>query len=158
MQICSNVKVQQGRVPLEIQRMVGVSGLQGRAGSEPVGPHGGTVGGKVPHAVHQVVPLFNDVSPGGPDGGMLREGEQVPEGLPVFRVKGGIAHRLHIIGPGGPLGVDVEHQKAVVSVGKGDALHRLQRGVQGIRRGGGGVDAHADQGMLSPGPQDVPVF
>ena len=66
--------------------------------------------------------------------------------------------RLHVIGAGGTLGVDVEHQKAVVSVGQSNALGGLQGGVQGVRRGGGGVDAHADERLFTPGTQDVTVF
>ena len=73
-------------------------------------------------------------------------------------MEGGVAGRLHIVRPGSPLGVDIEHEKAVIAVVQGDALGRLQSGVQGVRGRGGGVDPDTDQGILSPGPQQVPVL
>ena len=157
-QIGGNLEGQQLGVLPQVQRVVGVAGLQQGAGGVPPGAHGLPVRQEVPHAVHQVPPLLDDVPPGGPDRGLRREGEQVPERLPVLIMELPVAHRLHVVGAGGPLGVDVEHQEAVVSVGVGDALHGLQRGVQGVRRGGGGVDADADQGLLPPGAQDVPIL
>ena len=157
-QISVDVEGQQLRVPLEIQRVVRMAGFQQGAGGEPLGPGGAGVGGKVPHTIHQIPPLLNDVPPGGPQGGGRGQREEIPEGPSVLRMEHRVAGPLHIVGPGGPLGVDVEHQKAVVPVGKRDPLGGLEGGVQGVRRGGGGVDAYADQGLPAPCAQDVPVF
>ena len=85
-----------------------------------------TVSGEIPHTVHEVIPLFDDVPPGGPDSRGLRKGEKIAEGFPVLFVESAVAHPLHIVRPGGPLGVDIEHEKAVIAVVQGDALGGLR--------------------------------
>ena len=40
-------------------------------GGVPLGAHGLTVSGKIPHAVHQIIPLQNDVAPGSPHRRMI---------------------------------------------------------------------------------------
>ena len=69
-----------------------------------------------------------------------------------------IADLFHIIRRGCPLGIDVEHDKGVKAVAQGDALNGFQGIVQRIRLGGGGVDADADERILSPGAEDIPVL
>ena len=137
---------------------MGMAGFQQRSGSIPSGACGLAVCQKVTHAVHQIVPLHDDVAPRSPDGGLFGEGQQVAESLPVLCVQGLIAGTLHVVRMGGSLGVDIEHQEAVIPVGKSDSLGGLQRGIQRVRRGGGGVDADADQGTLPAGSQNVTVF
>ena len=83
-QIGFNVKLHQSGVPLEVQRMVGVAGLQRRTSGEPSGPGGAALCGEVPQAVHQVGPLFNDVAPGCPDGGPGRKRQEVGEGPEIL--------------------------------------------------------------------------
>ena len=73
-------------------------------------------------------------------------------------MEGLVADLVHVLRSGGPLGVDVKHEKAVVPVPLGDALHRLQGVVQIPRGCGGWVDANADERVLSPGAQQVPVL
>ena len=105
----------------------------------------------IPDAVFQVASLFDHRAPGGPYGGRIGQGEHIAEGLHVFSVEQGIANLFHGIRVCGPLGVDVEHEKAVVTVAQGDALDGLQGVVQVVRLGGGGVDADADQRLLPAG-------
>ena len=52
---------------------------------------------------------------------------------------------VHIVGVGGTLGINVEHDPAVEPVGGGQPLHAFQGGVQRAGLGGAGVDADADQ-------------
>ena len=138
--------------------MVRMPGFQQRPGSEPPGAGSLSVCGKIPHTVHEVIPLFDDISPCRPDGGLLRKGQQVAEGFSVFRVKGGIARWLHVIRPGGPLGIDIEHEETVVAVIQCDPLGGLEGWIQRIRRGGRGVDPYADQGLQAAGSQNVTVL
>ena len=69
--------------------------------------------------------------------------------LSVFPMELPVAHWLHVIGTGSPLGIDIEHQKTIIAVGQGNALYGLQCGVQGIRRGGGGIEAYTWKGLYT---------
>ena len=69
----------------------------------------------------------------------------------------GIHGLFHGIGIGGTLGIDIEHDEAVIAVAQGDSLHGFQGIVQGVGLCGGGVDANADERIAAPGAQDVPV-
>ena len=102
-----------------------MAGFQQGTGGVPPGAGGLAVRRKIPHTVHEVLPLHDDVAPGGPHRRLVRQGEKIAEGLAVLRVESGVQGRLHIVRPGGPLGVDVEHEEAVISVGQGDALGGL---------------------------------
>ena len=112
------------------------------------------------YALGKIWPLFNDGAPGGPDGRRSApvQGEGVVKSLQILLVELGVVGQLHIIRIGSTLGVDVEHQKAVEAVVQGDTLHRLQSVVQIVRGRGGGIDPDADQGVFSPGAQDISVF
>lgn len=73
----------------------------------------------IPYAVSKVGALFDNCSPCCPDGrapGAINAGEYVLEGLHVFLVKRLIKHFVHMVGTGGALGIDIEHDKAVVAV------------------------------------------
>ena len=139
---------------------MGVALFGALSGGEPLCPPLMPQGDHVPDAGWQVVSLFNDGAPGGPHGGMARrvQGQGIVKGPHVLPVEGQVALRLHVIGPGGPLGIDVEHEEAVKPVVQGHTFHRLQGVVQVVRGGGGGVDAHADQGVLPPGAQDITIL
>ena len=117
-------------------------------------------GNHVPDTGGQIVPLFDDGAPGRPDGrlSVLVEGEDIVKGLHVLLVERLIAVLFHVVRVGGPLGVDVEHDKAVKAVVEGHPLHRLQGVVQIVGGGSGGVDAHTDEGALAPGGQNVSVL
>ena len=140
--------------------MMGVALFGALSGGEPLCPPLMPQGDHVPDAGWQVVSLFNDGAPGGPHGGMARrvQGQGIVKGPHVLPVEGQVALRLHVIGPGGPLGIDVKHEEAVKPVVQGHTFHRLQGVVQVVRGGGGGVDAHADQRLLAPGAQNITVF
>ena len=153
-----DIKIQKRGILSQIQGMVGVTGFEQRAGSEPAGACSFSVGYEIPHAVGQIVPLFNDIAPGSPHGRSGGKREQISESLAVFLVEQRIESLFHIVRPGGPLGIDVEHEKAVIPVGMSNALHRFQGGVQSFRRRGGRVDADADEGVLSPGAQNITVL
>ena len=129
-------------------------------GGVPSCPMGLANGDHIPDAGGQVIPLLNDGAPGCPDGGLGIgiEGEHIVKGLHILPVEGLVAVGLHVVRVGGPLGIDVEHDEAVKAVVESHPLHRLQGVVQIVGGGGGGVDAHTDQGPLAPGGQDVTVF
>ena len=74
------------------------------------------------------------------------QGESVIKGFQIFLVELSIIRQLHIIWIRGPLGIDVEHHKAVEAVVQGDALHRFQSIVQAVGGGCGWIDPDADQG------------
>ena len=112
----------------------------------------------IPDTVRQILPLFNDGTPGCPDGRILRNRQHIAEGFQILPVENRVADLLHIIGRGGPLGIDIEHDEAVETVAQGNPLHGFQGVVQRIGPGGGGVDADADQRILPPGAQNVSVF
>ncbi len=139
---------------------MGVALLGVLPGAQPPGAVFLSNGHHVPDTVPQIGPLLDDGPPGRPDcRGKARAhpGEHIPEGRHVLPVEVLVAVPVHVLGPGGPLGVDVEHEEAVVPVAQGDPLDRFQRVVQLPRRGRGGVDADADEGILPPGPQQIPV-
>ena len=120
-------------------------------------------GANVDHIVDaggEVVPLFDNGAPSAPDrrGSGLVQGEGVSEGLQIFPVQILVIDLFHVIRIGGPLGVDVEHNEAVVAIVEGHPLHGLEGVVQVVWGGGGGVDAYADQGLFSPCAQNVTVF
>ena len=130
------------------------------SGGEPAGIAVLADGDHIPYTFGEIIPLLDDGAPCGPDGGRacLVQREDVVKGLHIFGVEGLVVGHLHVVGVGGPLGIDVEHDEAVIAVAQCDALHRLQGIVQIVGGGGGGVDAHTDEGFLSPGAQNVTVF
>ena len=75
----------------------------------------------------------------------------------VFIAQGAVGGLVHIVGVGGALGVDVEHDPAVKAVGGGKALHTFQGGVQCAGLGGAGVDANAYQRVGANAAQYVTV-
>ena len=158
LQIAFRVERLQLFVLPQVQRMVGVALFADGTGAEPLGVVLPADGQHIGNTFGQVLALFDDGTPGGPDRRLFADGEQVAEGLHVLLVEPQVALLLHIVGPGGPLGVDVEHQEGVKPVSVGDPLDGFEGVVQGVGLRRGGVDAHADQGILSPGPQDVPVL
>ena len=91
-------------------------------------PHRAPIGSNADHisdTVWQIVSLFNDSPPGGPDGRsagpIQREG--VIKGLHIFPVKIRVVGTLHIVWIGSPLGIDIEHDKAVIAIIESHALH-----------------------------------
>lgn len=48
----------------------------------------------------------------------------------ILPVEGLVALGIHVLRSGGSLGIDIEHQKAVVAVARRDPFHRFQRIVQ----------------------------
>ena len=82
----------------------------------------------------------------------------VAEGGHVLPVQPRVQLPVHIVGPCGPLGVDIEHYPAVETVAGGDAGDGFQGVVQIVGPGGGGVYAYADKGVLAPGAQDVTIL
>ena len=118
----------QPAVLTEVQGVVGVALFRPLPGGVPGRPMGLADGNHVPDTGGQIVPLFDDGAPGRPDGGLsvLVEGQNIVKGLHVLLVERLIAVLFHVIRVGGPLGVDVEHDKAVKAVVEGHPLHRLQ--------------------------------
>ena len=118
-------------------------------------------GDHVPDTVPEIGAFFYDGAPSRPNRrGKTRPhlGEDIPKRRHILPVEGLVALGIHVLRSGGSLGIDIEHQKAVVAVARRDPFHRFQRIVQVPRRRGGGVDPDTDQGILSPGPQQVPVL
>ena len=142
--------------------MVGVPLLGAGPGAEPAGAVALAQLHHVPHAAGEIGAFFDHRAPGGPDGGPLavcRRPRQEPgKGPHILPVQLLVALPIHVVGPGGPLGIDVEHDPAVKAVSRRDAGDGFQGVVQVLRRGGGGVHPDADQGLLPPGAQDVTVF
>ena len=103
--------------------MVGVALFGDGAGAVPLGAEFLTGGQHIPDAVGKIVPLFNDGAPGGPDRRLFGNGQHIPEGLQILPMEGLVADLFHIIGGGGPLGVDVEHDERIKAVAVSDALH-----------------------------------
>ena len=150
-QIRFHVKGLQFLILAQIQRMVGMPLFGDGAGAVPAGAVFPANLQHIPDALGQILPFLNNSPPGRPYGGGGREGENIAEGFHVFMVKSGIAGPFHGIRVCGPLGIDVEHEKAVKAVAQSDSLHGFQRVVQLVRSGGGRVDADADQGPFAPG-------
>ena len=124
----------------------------------PPGPMLLANGNHLLQAVPKVVPLFNDGPPGGPHRGPLRQGQNVVKGPHILPVQLGVQRPFHVVRRGGPLGVHIEHDKGVKSIPQGDPLHALEGRVQCPGPGGRGVDADADQGIFSPGAQNISVL
>ena len=103
--------------------MVGVALFGDGTGAIPAGAVFFAQQQHIPDTVRKILPLFDDGTPGGPDGGLIRNGQHIPEGFQVFFVQGGVADLLHIVGRGGSLGIDVEHDETVEAVAMGDPLH-----------------------------------
>ena len=112
----------------------------------------------VAHTVPQIRAHFDDGSPCRPDGRTLRQRQYVIKRRHIFPMKGLIEGFLHMLRVGRALGIDIEHEKAVVAVGKRDALDRFERIVEIVGRSRGGVDPDGDEGILTPGTEDITVF
>ena len=128
------------------------------AAGDPPGAGGLSQGDHIPQAGPQVVPLLDDSPPGRPHHRIRCAGENVGKGPHILTVQLRVAGALHIVGGGGPLGIDVEHDEGVKAAVAGDALHAFQGGIQRTGPGGRGVDAHADQRLFPPCTQNVPVL
>ena len=115
-------------------------------------------GDHVLQAVPQIVPFFNDGSPGRPHHRPLRQRQDVVKSRHVLPMQLLVQRPFHVVRRGGSLGVHVEHDERVKSVSQRNALHALQRRIQCIRSGGGGVDADADEWPLPPCAQNIPVL
>ena len=139
----------QGAVGAEVEGVVGVALLAPGPGGEPPGAVPPPDVHHVPYAPGQVGPLLDDGAPGAPHRGLRRLAQGPGEGGHVLPVERLVHLPLHVLGPGGPLGVDVEHDEAVVAVAPRHPLHALECGVQGPWGGGGGVHPHADQGPFA---------
>ena len=111
------------------------------------------------HAIKQILPFFNDCSPSWPEYKLsARIFQNVGKRRHVLPVQKRIEGSLHIVRICCPLGIQIEHEKRVVSVEKRCALHAFQRVIQSVRTGGAGIDSDADQGLFPFGAQDVPEF
>ena len=102
-------------------------------GGKPLGVCCLAQGDLIGQACGQVIPFLNDGAPGGPDGRLGTEGQEILKRLQVFPVQDVIAAALHGVWIGGPLGIDVEHQETVITVCQGDALYGFERIVQPVR-------------------------
>ena len=67
----------------------------------------------IPDAVGKIFPLFDDGTPGSPDGGLFGNGQHIAEGLQILTVEKRIAAALHGIGVGCTLSVHIKHDKAI---------------------------------------------
>ena len=157
-QIGFDIKGFQLFVLAQVQGMMGMALFGDGPGAVPAGAECFSCMNQIPNAVGKVCALFNDGPPGCPHGGLIRNGEDIAKRLQILPVQGRIIDLFHIVGRGSPLGVDVEHEKAVIAVTQSDALHGFEGIVQGIGLGGGGIDANADKGIFSSGAQQIPVF
>ena len=142
----------------KIQRMVGMSLFRNGAGTVPVRAILLSHCHHIPDAAGKVLPLLDDRAPCRPYRRLLRDGQDIAEGLQIFLVEDQIARPLHGIGVGRPLGVNIEHYEAVVAIAKGDPLHGLERVVQIVRLGGRRIDADANKRIFAPGTQNIAVF
>jgi len=115
-------------------------------------------GDHVGKAVLEIRALLDDVSPRRPHGGLLGEREDVVERLHVCAVERLVAHALHVVRARRALGVDVEHEEAVVAVVFRHALHRLKRRVEPIRLGGRGIDADAHERLFPARAEKISVL
>ena len=108
----------------------------------------------------EIVTLFNDIAPGCPNRRTVRERgfEHVTEGIHIFGVEEFVSLALHILRARGALGVDIEHDKAVITVCERDALYGFEGVIKIIRRGGGGIDADADKRILTACAEYVSLF
>ena len=137
---------------------MGVSGFQQRTGCVPFCANGLTVFQKIPHTVHEIIALHNDITPGGPNSRLVRKGQQITEGFSVFLVQQRITLLFHIVRTGSTLRIDIKHQKAVIAVGMCDSLHGLKGWIQSVRCCGRGIDSDADQRFLASCSEDISIF
>ena len=76
----------------------------------------------LPHQSGQVVPLFDKGAPCRPHGG-LGLCQHGTEPQKIFVTQGTVRAAVHVVGVGGTLGIDVEHDPAVKAVGVGKPLY-----------------------------------
>ena len=133
-------------------------GLGAAAAGDPLGAVFPAQGDHILQTGPEVGALFDDGPPGGPHHRPGIQGQGIGEGPHILPVQLRVAGALHVVGGGGPLGIDIEHDEGVKAAVAGDALHAFQGGIQRTGPGGGGVDAHTDQGLFSPCTQDVPIL
>ncbi len=69
-----------------------------------------------------------------------------------------IAYFFHILGIRGTLGVDVEHDKAVVAVGVRDPFDGFERIVEMIGMRRRGIDADTDKRFCADRAEKIPIF
>ena len=89
---------------------------------------------------------------------MFGEPQGISKGRGVALPQGRGIDAGHVVGVRSPLGAEIQHHEGVEAVAQGYTLHALQRRVQMVRPGGGGVNADADEGPAAPGAQQIPVF
>ena len=119
------IKGIQWAVLAQIERMVGMPLGGTLSGREPLGAELSAHGNHVSHAAGQIGAFFDDIAPGGPDGWATASGllQSLAESRHIFSVELWIEGTLHVVGAGGPLGIHVEHDKAVIAIAQGDALN-----------------------------------
>ena len=140
----------------QVERVVGVALLAPFAEGDPRDLPLTGQGHHLPHQAGQVIPLFNQGAPGRPHG-RLGLGQHGPEPAQVLVAEGAVGDLVHVVGVGGTLGVDVEHDPAVEAVGIGQPFHAFQGGVQCAGLRGAGVDADADQRVSAHPAQHIAV-
>lgn len=69
-----------------------------------------------------------------------------------------VERQVHIVGICRPLGIDIKHYPAVVTVSGGNARHAFERIVKIVRRGGRGIYAYADERIVSASSEDISVI
>lgn len=83
-----------------------------------------------PNAFKEISPLFDDRAPCRPYGRCVPGFGQVQcifKSFHIFGVQIGVARFFHVVGIGGALGIEIEHDKAVKSVEMRNALDGFLR-------------------------------
>ena len=155
-EIVLHIKGFRGGILAQVEGVVGVALFAPLAKGDPRDVPLTGQGHHLPHQAGQIVPLLDQGAPCGPHG-RLGLGEDGLEPAQILVAEGAVGGLVHIVGVGGALGVDVEHDPTVKPVGGGKALHTFQGGVQRTGLSGAGVDADADQRMSAHPAQNVAV-
>ena len=114
-----NVKGYHFLILAEIQGMMRMTCFGAAACAEPFGVITLTKFNHVPDTRGQISALFNNGTPGRPYSRRITAadmGKNILEGVHVLFMKTRIENRIHQVRIGCALGIDIEHQKAVITV------------------------------------------
>ena len=156
-----NVKGYHFLILAEIQGMMRMTCFGAAACAEPFGVITLTKFNHVPDTRGQISALFNNGTPGRPYSRRITAadmGKNILEGVHIFLMKTGIENRIHQVRIGCALGIDIEHQKAVIAVCFRNTGNGLKCIVKSVRRCSGRVDTDADQRIFAACAENITVF
>lgn len=136
-----------------------MTGFAAGTGCKPTGSEMLPDRSHIQYAIGEISAFFDDCTPGGPEIWNSRILCEKPgKGFHIFRMQDRIDFPFHVIRIGSPLGIDVEHDKRIITVMQSDAFCRLQGVVQAVRDGCGGIDSDTNQRMPAAGAEQITVL